>query len=375
MVKDGLIVLLDRLGTEAWHSPAGDTWNRAQNLNWEDIMRSLSRRQFLYLGTAAAIAGTSACDGGGYSIEPDDRFPRGPFDADATADAVSAGMDLTGKTALVTGCNSGLGFETMRVLAALGAHVVGTGRTLEKARAACASVAGQTTPVALELADFQPAVDCAKSVEAMGAPLDILIANAGISGQKEMQVIDGVEQTFRINYLGHFVLVNNLLPLLAAAPAGRVVHVGSAAAYLRVPEGGIDFGSLRGEKPFSRMEKYGQSKLANILFSLHLSRVLEGTGTTSNAIHPGVVHTNIARSYPGWFQAVFDTVGPLFMKTPAEGAATQVYVAIHPDVAGVSGAYFENCNPVIVAGDSYLHDGELAEKLWQVSLQMVDGFV
>jgi len=132
----------------------------------------------------------------------------------------------------------------MRVLAARGAHVIGTGRTVEKAKEACASVAGQATPVALELSDFQSAVDCAESVKAMGMPLDIIIANAGISGHRELQVIDGIEQTFRINYLGHFVLVNNLLPVVAAAPAGRIVHLGSAAAYLRVPEGGIDFGSV-----------------------------------------------------------------------------------------------------------------------------------
>lgn len=284
-------------------------------------------------------------------------------------------MDLSGKTALVTGCNSGLGFETMRVLAARGAHVIGTGRTLDKATEACSRVAGQTTPVALELADFQSAVDCVKTVKALATPVDILIANAGISGQQKMQVVGGIEQTFRINYLGHFVLVNNLLPLLGAAPSGRIVHVGSAAAYLRVPEGGIDFESLHGEKPFSRLQKYGQSKLANILFSLHLSRMLEGTGTTSNAIHPGVVHTNIARSYPGWFQAIFDAVGPYFMKTPAEGAATQVYVATHPVVAGISGGYFEDCNPVIVSRDSYLHDEGLADRLWQVSLQMTEGYV
>tara|TARA_R110002049_G_C9138218_1_gene559418 strand:+ start:251 stop:1267 length:1017 start_codon:yes stop_codon:yes gene_type:complete len=338
-------------------------------------MQSLSRREFLYLGTATAAASVSGCDIPGYKKAPDERFPRGRFDADATADAVTAGIDLSGKTALVTGCNSGLGYETMRVLAARGAHVIGTGRTLEKASEACASVAGQTTPLVLELSDFQSAVDCANSVKALGAPLDIVIANAGISGLREMQVIDGIEQTFRINYLGHFVLVNNLLPLVEAAPGGRVVHVGSAAAYLRFPQGGIDFGSLGGEKPYSRMEKYGQSKLANILFSLQLSKVLEGGSATSNALHPGMVHTDIARSYPGWFQKIFDTVGQYFMKTPAQGAATQVYVATHPDVAGVSGAYFEDCNPVIVSGNSYLHDEDLAKKLWDVSLRMTEGFV
>jgi NAD(P)-dependent dehydrogenase (short-subunit alcohol dehydrogenase family) len=263
----------------------------------------------------------------------------------------------------------------MRVLAARGAHVIGTGRTLEKARKACASISGQTTPAVLELSDFSSAVDCAETVKALGAPLDIVIANAGISGHDELQVIDGIEQTFRINYLGHFVLVKNLLPLVKAATNGRIVHVGSAAAYLRVPDGGIDFHSLRGEKPYSRLQKYGQSKLANILFSLQLSKMLKGSNTTTNALHPGMVDTDIVRSYPGWFQMAYGLIVPYIAKTVSEGAATQVYVATHPDVAGVSGAYFEDCNPVIVSGNSYLHDEELAEKLWQVSLEMTKGFI
>jgi NAD(P)-dependent dehydrogenase (short-subunit alcohol dehydrogenase family) len=338
-------------------------------------MQALSRRKFLYLGTATALTSISACDAAGYSKAPDERFPRGPFDADATAEAVTEGMDLSGKTALVTGCNSGLGYETMRMLAARGAHVIGTARTMEKARKACASVPGRTTPVVLELSDFSSAVACAESVRALGMPLDILIANAGISGHDEMHVIDGIEQTFRINYLGHFVLVNKLLPLVTAAPAGRIVHVGSAAAYLRVPDGGIDFDSLCGEKPYTRLEKYGQSKLANILFSLHLSKVLKDSSVTSNALHPGLVNTAIVRSYPGWFQKAYDIVVPYIAKTPAEGAATQVYLATHPNVAGVSGAYFEDCNPVIVSGDSYLHDEAIAKRLWQVSLQMTEGFI
>lgn len=338
-------------------------------------MRNLSRRGFLHLSIAAAVPGISACDIPGYSKMPDERFPQGTFGADATAESVTEGMDLSGKTALVTGCNSGLGYETMRVLAARGAHVIGTGRTMEKASKACTSVSGKTTPAVLELSDFSSAVACAQSVEELGVPLDMVIANAGISGHNELQLIDGIEQTFRINYLGHFVLVNNLLSLIKVAPNGRVVHLGSAAAYLRIPEGGIDFGSLRGEKAYSRLEKYGQSKLANILFSLKLAELLGGSNATSNSLHPGMVHTNIARSYPEWFQRAFDTLGPYFMKTPGQGAATQVYVATHPNVAGVNGAYFEDCNPLIISGDSYLHDETLAEKLWQVSLQMTEGFI
>jgi NAD(P)-dependent dehydrogenase (short-subunit alcohol dehydrogenase family) len=338
-------------------------------------MQSLSRRNFLHLGTAATLAGVSGCDMAGYSKVPDERFSQGQFDASSTAETVTEGLDLSGKTALITGCNSGLGYESMRVLAARGAHVIGTGRTIEKARKACSSVSGQTTPVALELSDFSSAVDCAETVKALGIPLDIVIANAGISGHDELHLIDGIEQTFRINYLGHFILVNNLLPLVKAATNGRIVHVGSAAAYLRVPDGGIDFHSLRGEKSYSRLKKYGQSKLANILFSLQLSKMLAGSDATTNALHPGMVDTNIVRSYPAWFQKAYGLIVPYIAKTVNQGAATQVYVATHPAVAGVNGAYFEDCNPVIVSGDSYLHDEDLAEKLWRVSVQMTRGFI
>ena len=144
-------------------------------------MSRLSRRGFLQFGVAAALVGTAACSDDEPETSPDARFPRGSFDAGATAEVVTEGINLNGKTALVTGCNSGLGYETLSVLAKRGAHVIGTGRTLEKAQEACASVGGKTTPVALELADFQSAVDCADAVKGMGVQLDMVIANAGIN--------------------------------------------------------------------------------------------------------------------------------------------------------------------------------------------------
>ena len=121
---------------------------------------------------------------------------------------------LDGKVAIVTGCNSGLGYETMRVLALRGAHVIGTGRTLEKAQKACQSVAGKTTAVALELSNLQSAVDCAQAIGALNLTPDILICNAGIGTFTDLELVNGIEKIFLVNFLGHFVLVNHLLPTL-----------------------------------------------------------------------------------------------------------------------------------------------------------------
>lgn len=334
------------------------------------------RRRLLMLPAAAAVAPLlGGCGGDKPEVSIDDRLPVGPFGADATAEQVTAGLDLSGQTALVTGCNSGIGYETMRVLALRGAHVIGTGRTLERAEVACASVEGRTTPLALELSDFQSAVDCAAAVRASGVDLDMLICNAGINTFGDLELVDGIEKMFVVNFLGHFVLVNRLLPMMVARGAGRIVHVGSRSGYRRAPPAGIDFDNLRGEKNFDAGEAYGRSKLANALFSLELARRLEGSGVTSNVIHPGLVVTNIARTAPGALRWAFDKLGPLFAKTPEQGAATQVYVATAPALAGVSGAYFEDCNPVTVSGDHHMFDQAMAARLWRTAEEMTGEYL
>lgn len=339
-------------------------------------MSALNRRHFIKLGTTAVAATTlSACSSNQNSTRIDTQLPIGPFGADATAEEVTAGIDLDGKTALVTGCNSGIGYETMRVLALRGVHVIGAGRTLEKARSACDSVEGRATPVVLELSDFQSAVDCAKTVRDLGTPIDMLICNAGINTFGELELIDGIEKIFRVNHLGHFVLVKQLLALQTLAENGRIVHVGSMSAYAQAPAIGIDFDNLRGEKVFDAGEAYGRSKLANALFSLQLSKELQSSAITSNVIHPGLVLTNIARNAPAILRKGFEWLGPMFAKTPAQGAATQVYVATNPALATVSGAYFEDCNPVIVSGPHHIENEAMAEKLWETSLRMTEGFV
>lgn len=333
-------------------------------------MRIRRRRLLQLSAVSAAGAAVGGCGEDESQVTVDTSLPTSPYGPESTAEEVTAGMDLSGLTVLVTGCNSGLGFESMRVLALRGAHVLGTGRTLEKAATACDSVEGHTTPLALELSDFQSAVDCAAAVRELGTTPDVVICNAGINSFGPLELVGGIEKMFAVNFLGHFVLVNHLLPPMQAAGGGRIVHVGSRSAYTQAPPEGIDFDNLRGEGAYDAQQAYGRSKLANALFSLELARRLQGTGLTSNVIHPGLVKTNIARTAPAWIRTAFDLFGGVIAKTPAQGAATQVYVATSPALDGVSGAYFEDCNPVRVSGDHHVFDAAMAQRLWREAQQM-----
>lgn len=336
----------------------------------------LNRREALLLGaglTAGAVL--SGCGGQDQEVTIDRSLPIGPFGPSSTGEEVTEGLDLSGRVVLVTGCNSGLGYETMRVLALRGAHVLGTGRTLAKATEACATVEGKATPLVLELSDFQSAVDCADRVAALGLVPDALILNAGINTFGELELVNGIEKIFVVNFLGHFVLVNRLLPMLKAQGAGRIVHVSSRSGYRQAPAIGIDFDNLRGEGVFDAGEAYGRSKLANALFSLELADRLKDVPVTSNALHPGLVQTNIARTAPAIIRGAFSMFGGVIAKSPAEGAATQLYVATSPALEKVSGAYFEDCNPVLVSGAHHMTDKPMAQRLWAEAEQMTGDYL
>jgi len=338
---------------------------------------AISRRQLLL--SSAAITGApliAACSDDKPRPGIDNIYPVGPYGADSTAEEVTEGFDLSGQVFVVTGCNSGIGFESMRVLAMRGAHVIGTGRTLEKARVACESVAGQTTPLALELSDYQSVVDCAAQVQELGLELDALILNAGMNSiHGDITLVNGIEQMFAVNFLGHFLLVDHLVPAMIKAGRGRIVHVSSQSGYLRAPEVGIDFDNLRGEGEYDAMLAYGRSKLANALFSLELARRLAGTGVTSNALHPGLVNTNIVRNVPNFVRRAIKLLGTVIAKTPGQGAATQVYVATHELVAGVSGAFYVDCNPARISGQHHMLDEPMAQKLWATAEKMTEGYL
>ena len=307
-------------------------------------------------------------------------IPRSDYGFATTCDEVAAGYDLSGLTVLITGCNSGLGYESMRTLAARGAHVLGTARDLAKAQKACASVAGKTTPLECELTAMQSVVDCSNAVLALDVPIDILMCNAGIMALPKLEqvtlVVDGkpvlLEKQVVVNHLGHYLLTRRLLPRVEAAPAGRIVML-SSTGYTLAPKEGIQFDNLSGEQGYKPFTAYGQTKLANALFSLELSRRYADTSLTSNAVHPGLVATDLGRYITGKPR---DPNAPLRkgFKTAAQGAATQVYCAIDRRLKGVSGYYFEDCNPVQMEGPNPT-DAALAAKLWQVSEVLVQPYL
>lgn len=286
------------------------------------------------------------------------------FNRRSTAEQVTEGIDLNGKTVLITGVNSGLGFESMRVLAKRGAHVIGAARTLEKAAEACGKIAGKTTPIACELSDLGDVARCADEINAMNTPIDILMCNAGIMALSELQTKNGIEMQFLTNHLGHFVLVNKLLERVKQAKAGRVVML-SSMGHQQCPKGGIDFDNLSGDKGYDPWKFYGQSKLANLLMAVELTKRLQGDQATANAVHPGVIRTNLSRSTGGFFATLISVVARLFERTIAQGAATQCYVAVHENLEGVSGEYFADCNRA--KPSNYGRDPELAERLWHES--------
>jgi NAD(P)-dependent dehydrogenase (short-subunit alcohol dehydrogenase family) len=333
----------------------------------------MHRRRFLqFSGAALAIPVIAGCDS--YEHLQSAQVPRSRFDADSTAQEVTAGIDLSGKIAVVTGCNSGIGFETMRVLALRGAHVIGTGRTLEKAREAGAKVQGITGAVQLELADFDSIVACADTIRSMRLPIDILVCNAGMRAVAR-ELVHGVEKSFAVNHLGHFILVNRLLDRMYFAEQGRVVVVASRAAYTGAPATGIQFNDLSASSNYSASRAYGHSKLANVLFSLHLAQLLKGSRITCNALHPGVIGTNIARNVNPVLRGGFRLLASISGKTVEEGAATSCHVATSPSLGSISGEYFEDCNAVTVAGANHMLDAEQASRLWSVSEELTRDYI
>ncbi len=303
-------------------------------------------------------------------------MPRSAFDEDSTAEEVTEGIDLKGKLAVVTGCTSGIGFETMRVLAMRGAYVVGTSRSLERAQAACNRVIGVTTPVELELADPESIVRCADSIRSINSPIDILICNAGYrGGGNDRELVNGVEKHFAINHLGHFILVNRLLDRLYLSWQGRIVIVASHTSYRDAPQGGILFDDLKMTREYNDAMAYGHSKLANVLYALELGQLLKGTRITANALHPGLINTEIDRNLKPITQFGFALLTKLSGKTIEQGAATSCFVATSELLGSTSGRYFEDCNAVNVMGGNHLTNMPMADKLWFLSEELTSDYL
>jgi WW domain-containing oxidoreductase len=261
--------------------------------------------------------------------------------------------------------------------------VLGLGRNFEKTANACKTVTGgsgrgKALPFVCDQANFDSVASCADAVRKLDHSLDILICNAGVYFWPQLELVHGAETHFAVNHLSHFILVNRLLDRVTAAAHGRVVILSSAAAHLYAQDG-IDFDNLAGQKGYDPNKMYSQSKLANALFSRKLAGDLSDTSATANAIDPGWVMTETMRRI--WIEHKLDPEGAKIQigerqvaaKTPEQGAATTCYVATHPDIAEISGAYFEDCQSAFPRG--HLFDDRMAEKLWDLSQDLTGGYL
>jgi NAD(P)-dependent dehydrogenase (short-subunit alcohol dehydrogenase family) len=285
-----------------------------------------------------------------------------------TAEVVTQGIALKGKNFLVTGSTSGLGVETVRVLAQRGARVFATGRSKDKVASAHGRTPGVVVPLECELSDPNSVRACVQAVKSEGAKLDGIIANAGVMALPKLELMHGYERQFFTNHIGHFLLVTGLLEELT--DKARVVML-SSDAHKMAPKAGIEFDNLAGQRSYGAWSAYGQSKLANLLFAKQLAKRLasEGKAVTANAVHPGVIISGLQRNMPTIQRLSMALAGPIVLKSVPEGAATQVYVATRPELDGVSGEYFADCN--IAQPSAPGKDAELAERLWQESERIV----
>ncbi len=288
--------------------------------------------------------------------------PKGPsgFGYNSTAEQVTEGLDLSGRTYVVTGSNSGLGAETGRVLALRGARVIATARSRDKALAAAAEWSGgEVVGVACDLSEPASVQQAVRDIAATGHRIDAIIANAGIMALPERQVKYGVELQMLTNHVGHFILVTGLVDQLA--DDGRVVML-SSSAHLHPYREGIRFDDWGAERGYTSWLSYGQSKLANHLFAVELAKRL-GPKQVANSVHPGVIATGLQRYQGGVLGSLIRSATPLALKTVPQGAATQVYVAVHPDTATIEGRYFADCQ--VRTPSRQARDEAMARRLWE----------
>lgn len=305
------------------------------------------------------------------------------FGARTTAAETLHGIDLTGKLAVVTGGYSGLGLETTRALAGAGAHVVVPARRREVAREALAGIDGVEVDE-LDLGDLESVRAFADRFLASGRTIDIMINSAAVMACPETRVGPGWEAQFATNHLGHFALVNRLWP--AVAPGARIISVSSAGHR----NSAVRWDDLQFEHGYEKWQAYGQAKTANALFAVRLDALAQEKGVRAFSLHPGGILTPLQRHLPkeeqiamGWIDEDGNLLNDSF-KTPEQGAATQVWAATSPQLAGKGGVYCEDCDIAEPAGEgefkggvrTYATDPEQAARLWTLSAELtgVDAF-
>ncbi|MFJ6464358.1 SDR family NAD(P)-dependent oxidoreductase [Streptomyces sp. NPDC091387] len=281
--------------------------------------------------------------------------------------------DQHGRVAIVTGANTGLGFETARILAAHGAAVVLAVRDVEKGRQAAARITGDVTVQALDLTSLDSIRSAAADLRAAHPRIDLLINNAGVMHTPKQTTADGFELQFGTNHLGHFALTGLLLDRLLPVPGSRVVTVSSNGHHIRAA---IHFDDLQWERSYSRIGAYGQAKLANLMFTYELQRRLALHGTTvAVAAHPGVSNTDLTRNTPAAVRVPLTWLAPLITQKVEMGALPTLRAATDPAVTG--GQYYgpggrgQNRGypePVTSSPDS--HDQATQQRLWTVSEEL-----
>jgi len=303
------------------------------------------------------------------------------FGAKTTAEEVMAGVDLSGRLAVVTGGYSGIGTETTRALAAAGAHVVVPARRPDAAREALAGIDGVEV-AELDLGDLESVAAFAEDFLASGRSIDILIDSAAIMASPLMRVGPGWEAQFATNHLGHYALTNRLWPALAADGGARVVAV-SSAGHRRSP--------IRWDDPFfetgeyEKWTAYGQAKTANALFALELDRLGADAGVRAFSLHPGGILTPLQRHLSreemvafGWIDEDGNPNPDIEFKSPSQGAATSLWCATSPQLDGIGGVYCEDCDIAeLVPADAtglgvrtYAADPDEAARLWALSAEL-----
>lgn len=275
---------------------------------------------------------------------------------------------MTGRTVVITGGNSGIGKATALVLARAGARTVVVSRSPDRGRAAVEELRRDSGSERVELVlgdlgSLGSTRDLAGALLAACPELHVLVNNAGVWLTSRQETADGYEQTFAVNHLAPFLLTNLLLERLAASRA-RVVNVSSAVHH----QGRVDFDDLQVQRrSYSGLSAYADSKLMNVLFTRELARRTEGTGVTTNALHPGVVATNFGTGNSRLLDLGLRIVAPL-IASPERGARTSVYVATAPELEGVSGRYYQRCREKRPSRRAL--DDATARRLWEASAEL-----
>lgn len=270
---------------------------------------------------------------------------------------------------MVTGANAGIGKQTALEVARRGAHVIMVARSRERGEAARSEILAATgnDKVDLLLADLSSQADIhalAETYKARYDRLDVLVNNAGVYFSDRQESVDGLEMTFALNHLGYFLTTILLWDVIATSGPARIVNVSSDAHR----GAKLNFDDLQNNKRYQGFRAYGQSKLANVLFTYELDRRRNGADVTVNALHPGFVASNFGKNNGGVVGMFMKRIVPMFGRSVEEGAATSVYLATSPEIEGVTGKYFSDSKAVQSSTESY--DRQVAEKLWTVSEEL-----